>query len=274
MRAKLAGFTMAIGLLATAGPGCGGSDEAEPEPGEVPASAPVVGLAVAEGAGLAAALAAPFATVMIEVDETTSEAAYASEVELAVAASGLTADSTCLSFDWQDLALTVTFESCVLGATGLTVDGSLTVALSASPPWVSVSFESLAVGSAMLDGTVVLGREDGATYVTADLTITTGDGATIVLEGVTVESGSEGVTLDGAASVTSASVDAELTFEAVTWAPGDCLPSGGSVVYDDGGPLLTTITFLPTTPDDGVVLVAVGPLPATEVALLEPCETP
>jgi hypothetical protein len=46
------------------------------------------------------------------------------------------------------------------------------------------------------------------------------------------------------------------------------LPTSGSIVLDATN---TTITFLATTPPDGVVSVHVPPLPTFDEMLFEPC---
>ena len=102
--------------------------------------------------------------------------------------------------------------------------------------------------------------------LTADLTYLAADGETsVTLENVTVTH-TKGVTvLDGKGSVTRAATTAFVARK-LTWLKGDSLPSSGTLTLTQGS-LTAVITFLPTTPATGVVLVQIGSLPASEMTL-------
>ena len=71
--------------------------------------------------------------------------------------------------------------------------------------------------------------------------------------------------------MTNASIDVDATLSGVTWVSGECLPSSGSLTYEDGTYGTVTVTFLPTTPTAGTVQIQYGMFPAFETDLLTAC---
>ena len=247
-------------LLAAA---CGGLEEEELS-GDTRESTAAVTSASGAAAGLAAGLAPRLQELYARHD--TATAAEAREaVEDAFAA-----HQPCASFQWSGgLSGTVTFTNCTLAATGQTVDGALGVTIKLRPMTeVTLSFSQLTVQGNTYDGSlkVAVSGAPATVTLTADLTYLAADGETsVTLENVTVTH-TKGVTvLDGKGSVTRAATTAFVARK-LTWLKGDSLPSSGTLTLTQGS-LTAVITFLPTTPATGVVLVQIGSLPASEMTL-------
>ena len=135
-----------------------------------------------------------------------------------------------------------------------------------------VDFDQLTVDSTSYDGEIGLAFTgtvgNRSVVLDADFTFSDGGMTEIDLSNVSISVGEAGVVIDGSGSLVTPSVAATFATSAVTWA-GECLPTSGSLDYTSGS-TSATITFLNSTPIDGVVTVQVGSF-VTNVALLPPC---
>ncbi len=260
----------------------GDTDSDGDSDGEVPASAgPFVG-AFAQGAGAAVALGGPFVPDgdTLNRRDGRGEGDAQNAVEAAISGNSVVTEGACVAYLWDGLSVTVTFTDCVLEATGGSLDGAVTLAVTLVPLEFTMTLADLQIDGTGFDGELSLAWSGGGDLgggnptrvYTVDLTFTAEGGATtLVLEDVTVESSGGTVTIDGAGSLDVGTVVASFTMAAIGWETGNCLPTSGSITYDDGGPFPVTLTFLPNTPIDGIVRVQVGGFPAVEQPLLTPC---
>jgi len=177
-----------------------------------------------------------------------------------------------------------------LEATGEPLDGTLSLQVLFGPSRVVMEFAALTIGAIDIDGSLelIVGgacREGDTTCVrcadtdttcmatqanqrtlNADLTVSSGESFAITLDAVQIDADAAGRTINGAGTIASSAFDGTFTANDVFASAGDCLPSGGSVDLDDGRvwfgvPVITTMTFLPTTPADGEVYLQVSGLP-------------
>jgi len=298
------GRRLAMGLVALAIAGCGDDGGADGEDaGGAAGLAPEAEsatAAVVRGLGAAQALTGPLVGDGENLRDDSSrrdlgEGDVQTRVEDSVSGSSIVTDAACTTYAWTELTATITFTDCVLEATGETLDGIVELTVTLYPTTFQATLTSLVVGDLTMDGTVqlVLGgrcregdasctpcrdgdatcarmREEQRTLL-VDVSFTyDGEDTSLAVDSLGVEADATGATLSGNGSVTTTSADATFTASMLHWNQGECLPSSGTLTYDDGT-LAATITFLPTTPDDGVVQVQVGMLPPFEEMLLPPC---
>ncbi|MCC7543061.1 MAG: hypothetical protein IT379_42990 [Deltaproteobacteria bacterium] len=220
-------------------------------------------------------------------------------IENGVSGNSVVTDPACTTFDWSGLSVTVTFAGCVLEATGESLDGSVRLRVAFAPTAIGISFEALTVGSSSIDGTLELllggscaagdptctqcrdvdatcmARTQAQRTLQGDVTVAAAGGAPVSVSlTATVEHDASGTRATGSGTLESSALDGSFTATDLLWAMGDCLPSSGTLVLDDGSSSLTnpaTVGFLAVTPTDGTVSLRLGALPAAEVMLLEPC---
>ena len=88
----------------------------------------------------------------------------------------------------------------------------------------------------------------GARVLGIDAVLTlANDPATLVVDGLALDAGAGGVTLSGGGLVVTPDIEAGATADELHWVLGDCLPSSGSIAFDDGR-VDGVMTFLATTP--------------------------
>lgn len=175
-------------------------------------------------------------------------------------------DPECVSVEWAEWAATVRFDDCLL-ASGEPLDGSIGLSLSWIPFGVRLDFGDLVVAQASFDGSIVVSTGTEL-VISADLDLADED-TSVRLDQLTLATQVERTAINGSGFVDDPALSTGLTFSGVTWQHPECLPSSGTLNYDDGG-LDVTITFLPTTPTDGVVGVSWLNI-YQEQALLDPC---
>jgi hypothetical protein len=172
---------------------------------------------------------------------------------------------TCVDASVSGATATIIFAAgCDVRGTAISGQLSLTVQKTAGTITVTANFAALEVGGVPLDGSAkLMTAGDGSYQVTFDLT--SGDstvGGQIALEGAPGQ-----VTLSGTLTSGGTSRSSSTELDNVVYVIGDCYPAGGAltIVTDvfNG-----TITFLATTPQDGVVAIqrdrrtTTAPLPA------------
>lgn len=271
--------TLAIAVTGLIG-GCLPPEEPK-DPEEV---AQVVGTTIAEAGGAMASISAGFNTTgeglgadgMSELggdqqpDPTEEETK--GNVENDVTGSMVT-NPECVSLVWAGLSATITFDNCVFSATGLPVNGSLSLAVSLIPARLSLTFDNLTIGDDTFYGTVgifIAGTEpDLVLGIDADMSYS-GASTTLVVDDLLVTGSTAGVNISGNGSVVSPAVNATISAGDVNFSAGDCLPSRGSVSFADGN-ASGIITFLPTTPSTGDVRLEIPPFAPTTVAMFPPC---
>jgi hypothetical protein len=216
-------------------------------------------------------------------------------IEQGVAGDSIVTDGTCVAFDWAMLTVSITFTGCVLELTGESLDGTVTLAVSFGPTTLTMTLDALSIGELTVDGTAALNlggscrdsdptctpcpdddeaclaEQEPQRTLTASLTLTMGTSFEISVEALELETDGSGATMSGEGSIVSESLTADFVATDLRIVTGDCLPSSGTLSLDDGGPLVTTITFLSATPDDGVVTVQLGSFPPADLALFSPC---
>jgi hypothetical protein len=181
---------------------------------------------------------------------------------------------SCVSFAWTGAAAELTFEECIMPQTGTYVDGGLSLGVALFPTRLTVGFEELTVDDLSLDGSFTLELpQEGTPGVGLDADLTwarAGETANLTLTDARVVHASGSTTLDGSGSVSSGLMSASVAMSALQW-QGRCLPQSGSVTAQSPNLPPATLTFLSTTPDDGIVSMQVGNLPASNQALFHPC---
>ncbi|MBI5501898.1 MAG: hypothetical protein HY907_16765 [Deltaproteobacteria bacterium] len=275
-----------IAALASGCPSDGGSlpdgttdAVADGDGGLSPAAAAIVVQAL-PGLGAAAALGAPLAE---DGDALRRDAAPTDAVGRDLAEHGFSGGSvvtppTCATYAWSGTSATVTLSGCTLETTGEPVSGTVTLAVVLRPAAFDLSFGSLTIGTTTLDGSVTLhagGSDLGGAEPTLDADLTYSDGTTtthLVASGLGVTATTTAVAVSGTFTVESGGTTTTLEATAVSWAAGECLPSSGTLQATGSAfPLPVTVTFLTTTPADGIVQVQVGSFPSANVPLLPPC---
>jgi hypothetical protein len=171
--------------------------------------------------------------------------------------------------------VTFTFDQCVLPISGKTIDGTIVVSHDAEGGTLAISFGALSVGPRMYDGTVSASSlADGVRKtwnIATDLSYANGrTGRSLTLDGVTLTADETSIVLNGFGSAAGPEHAASVAADAVTRNRGECHPSSGtlSATADER---TAAITFLETTPDDGIVMVSVDGAAAEAVELLRPC---
>jgi hypothetical protein len=191
------------------------------------------------------------------------------------ASANLAGDPSCVTVTWgEGLRATVQFTNCLLVATGELLNGSLSLELRLNPVTISVTAASLTAGARSIDGTASLSLAQTtpqvAFQVGADLTLDGGDHQ-LTLTALRLTVSRTGLVLDGSArvEVPASSIDASVSPHGMTFAAGDCLPSSGTLDFDDGT-LSGTVTFFATTPSTGIVSVQITGFIPVDV-MLPPC---
>jgi hypothetical protein len=108
----------------------------------------------------------------------------------------------------------------------------------------------------------------------ADINVSLAEDFAIVLDDVQLDYDTAGTTVSGSGMISSGTVDASFTGNAVHWNTGECLPTSGTLVYTPTGGTAMTAEMLATTPADGIVNVTIPPFPAFPYMLFEPCAAP
>lgn len=131
-------------------------------------------------------------------------------------------------------------------STGLTVSGSIAVAVSKSDTTtiVAIDLSSVTVQGRALAGTLTFRTMDGSTFMLA----ATGGAATGLL---TVAGGAGTFTIAGTLTAGTTTTPTGATLRDVVWHRGDCYPSGGSIQITHGF-LLQTFTFSLSTAATGI----------------------
>ncbi|MBK8941473.1 MAG: hypothetical protein IPM79_28670 [Polyangiaceae bacterium] len=257
------------------GGGAGGSGEGGLGTGgapEVPASTEPLTDAATQGLTALRDLGAPLVAGQDQVDaegQGAGDTRIRELVEEAVAGNSIVTDGTCVAFAWSGLSVTVTMTDCTLEASGLPVDGALTLAVGFTPTTFTLAFSSLTLGDTAVDGEVAMTVTDDSRPTDADLTFTTASGAShLVLSDLSIEVNVDSASLSGSGTIDSGALSGSLELDAVTWVLGDACPSLGSMTVDeDGVAPPTTLTFTAYTPIDGTVEVQIGAWPSSTMTL-------
>ncbi len=260
-------------------------------PPEVDAGPPDAGTSVEDTAAVLAALeraatiasltAGPLvadAEMVDSMGDGATDATIRERVESGVATNSIVDDAACVAFSWSARTATITFTGCTSETTGLSIDGTVTLAVTLRPTTFAITFDALAIGGTTIDGALalVVRRASGAATFSVDADLSWTDGTTssaVTLTDVAVVADAEAMTttLGGGFEVTAGATSASGSLDAVTWAFGDCHASSGDATIRFTGSPAFAATFLPATPTEGVVRVAIPPLPAVEMMMLEPC---
>ncbi len=216
-------------------------------------------------------------------------------IQAGVSGDSIVTPESCATFMWSGSTVTITFTGCSFELTGESVDGVLTLSVAFNPTTFSADFDSLQVGDTTLEGQLTLNvggtctvgetecmscrdtdpmcamlrRPQKTISGTLSVTQTTAPGESTSIELVDLH-----LVLDdmGGASLsgTLRANGMELSATDLRFAPGDCLPSSGSVTVLSPP---ATVMFLETTPSTGIVSVRVGAFPPTEQMLFMACGT-
>ncbi len=231
--------------------------------------------ATVRGAAVSLSLAAP---LFADGDQLYQEKDLATDnrardlVENGVAGNSIVTDGGCVTFDWMQLTVVITFTGCQLETLGLPLDGVLTLSVTKNPTAFIMTFTDLMFGPTNVNGSVAVnftGDGDMGRTTDAALTFQGAQGTTaFVLEDGRLSVDAAGaVTANGSGSIANGPLSATYGLTDVVWLQGDSCPSSGTLALDEASTPPMTITFLATTPVDGNVEIAVGPLPATTQAL-------
>jgi hypothetical protein len=226
------------------------------DPETTSTSANEVTVAVTDSLSAVAALTGPVATMQADGSRVTDRT-YSD-------------DPACVDLAWGGMNVTITFDGCTLRTTGLTIDGTLALAIKDSPFSLSMTLTQLTIGETTYDGTASVSLAPGAGAIAIDLQSTrAGEARSIVASGQ-IELAGGVFTIDGDAAVDTAKHDADVALDAIRYELRDCLPSGGTASYTDGVTGTSVVVeFLATTPTDGKVLVTYGGAPPAPMTL--PC---
>ncbi len=190
---------------------------------------------------------------------------------------GMLEDPSCASFRVENLAVEATFDNCTLKATGATLDGKAAIGISVLPLGLYVDFTNLTMGDRSADGYILIGVggswEDPQVLLGGDLRFADEQSdVSVALDKVSLYADENGAVLNGGCDIDKAADQYAVDMNAVRWAAGQCHPSSGSIDFYYGNTPVT-VTFLADTPEDGIVEIQIGSLPATEQQVLEPCTT-
>lgn len=243
---------------------------------------------VTRGLGVAAALSAPLVPsgTALHGDLAPTDTTAHMRSQDGFSGHSVVTPATCAAYSWAGLSATITLTGCTLEATGEPISGSLTLAVTTRPTTFTVSVTALTIGSDSFTGHVTL-TINGTDLMPAPPTIDidlmyTSAGTTTHLSatGVSVTTVTDpgtmmltSISISGSASLDTGGAATSLVFTSLTWKQGDCLPSAGALVATVGTAAPATITFLPTTPMDGIVTVQVfpPPIPPAMVMLFPAC---
>ncbi len=290
----------ALGLFAF-GLGCSGASEPVDAGSDAPSALAPEAAASLETASFALSIATALSAPLVpqaeglrddggRLDGPGREARTRSDVEAGVSGMSVVTPESCASYVWSGLSVMATFAGCTLESTGESIDGDLAIAVQFFPSRIALTFTDLTVGATSVTGMLSLnvgGACGGAdlgcmpcrdtdaecmaaaetqSTLTGSLTVTSSGTTVLDVADVTVTSDTTGITASGELSIDGAAI----TADALHWAAGSCLPSSGTATLTSS---MTTITFLSTTPADGIVEVRIGALPPFSQALFTPCET-
>jgi hypothetical protein len=171
----------------------------------------------------------------------------------------------CVTAELSGATVTVTFAAgCEVRGAAIAGQLSLTVTKIAGTITVIANFVGLEVDGVPLDGSVKLMTTGDGTYqVTFDLAA--GEKAVTGDVGLVGEPGQ--VTVSGSLTTAGGGQSGSAELDGVVYVLGDCYPSAGTLTIASAR-FTGTVTFLSTTPQDGVVEIGVGrrhttaPLPA------------
>jgi hypothetical protein len=249
--------------------------------GDIPASLEPFARELARGSKTAVALGGPFVPDGDDLNrrDGRGEDDAHDSVEAAISGNSVVTEAACVQYLWDGLSVTVTFTECVLETTGGTLDGVLTLAVQLVPLRFTMTLDDIQVDDIGFDGSLAMSWSGGDDLGTPaqrtyeiDLAYTAPEGATTLsLADVVVESTGGLLTLNGTGALETTGVNATFTMTDLEWQTGDCLPSGGSVTYEDGGPFPVTLTFSAETPTTGSVQIQVGGFPPVEQPLFAAC---
>lgn len=172
----------------------------------------------------------------------------------------LVSPATCASTTWAGLTATVVLSGCALGVGGGAIEGTLVIEVVREPASLQISLEGLTVRGSPIEGSVALTPGE----------LTRPDIWRIFDGSVSVDEGGSRSTIvtHGSVGIWEHEVSLGVWFQG-TWTRGDrtddivanlgwreeaCLPWNGSLSFDSV-PFAdsTWLTFLETTPTDGVV---------------------
>lgn len=245
--------------------------------------------------GLAAALTGPLLPQAESLrddggrlDGPAREARAHTDVEAGVSGMSVVEPPTCATYVWAGMSVTATFAGCTLETTGESIDGSIGIAVGFFPTMLTLTFTDLVVGTTHVDGmlTVNVGGQCGGadlgctlcgdadamchelranqSTVTGNLTVTSSGMTVLAIDSLSLDVDATGVSVTGDFTIDAVSFSAA----AVHWNTGDCLPTSGTATASSPA---ATITFLPTTPADGIVQVTVGAFPPFSQMLFMAC---
>jgi hypothetical protein len=179
----------------------------------------------------------------------------------------------CLDITGAPGSLRFDFDKCVLSANQMLVDGAIILAVDLAAREISAEFDNVALGNNEFYGRISAGLSDagGVWELQFGLDLTYQDGnTTLIADSLSVTGSLEGVDVSGQGSLLSSADDISVVATDVHFAIGDCLPSGGTVSYDDQE-ISGSIRFLSNTPNDGVVELTIAPVGAFDQQVFEPC---
>lgn len=213
---------------------------------------------IQEGTSAAAAVLRPLLGSAGAMSAGGSTDAVKAGVEESVAAG---ADSTapgCTKLTWLGgLSAKLHFENCPTGHGS--VNGELSVGVTLFPTRLSVSFDQLVVEGKSLNGFGMITFQPNVVTVDADFTYQqAGENTRVVLDEVTATSDASGVTLTGSGQLQVGPLDGSFNLFAPSWKPSECMPSSGSVRFKQKYFVPVTGTFLPSTPDNGIIQIQIG----------------
>ncbi len=252
------------------GQGCG-----EAEEDAVPASARSLANSAEVGLAAVVGLGAPLSGEAVKIfkeQSTLGDAAAKKQLASALGAD-VVKSSACFTINWSGLTANINFKSCTLRATGEVIDGGCILALKIKPKTqLAATFNHLKIGGRELNGSIKVDIGGGFKPVlTSNVAFTTdGGAAAVTTQALSVSFSSTSTVVNGQLNAESAQYDSVLTAKELTWKPGQCLPSSGTLTYQEGGESIV-LTFLSSTPATGEVSLQVGALPPVTAALLTPC---
>lgn len=259
--------------------------EQREDPTSLPASAGPTVNAFIEGGRISAALGAPLAESGNDLDTNAGDDQTRGTVEEGLGSGGGDGDTQqlmaasaltnpeCVSSAWEGLTITVTYNQC-MDEDGTTIHGGLSLGVTLVPLRFSIQFDQLAVDATTYNGSFSIGfsgpQGNRTTKIDADLSIaSSATSKSVQLEQMSLTVTEASLVLDGAGGFSDSQTSVSFDATAVTVATGDCLPTSGTLAYDDGT-FDVVIGFLATTPTTGEVSVSSGAFQTT-VALLPPC---
>jgi hypothetical protein len=189
----------------------------------------------------------------LDVTKTPEQNAYAIQERAS-------AGGACVDASLSGATVAIVFAAgCDVRGTAITGQLSLTVTKIAGTITVVATFVGLDVDGQTLDGSVQLMTTGDGTYqVTFDLTA----GDTTVTGDVGLVGAPGAVTLTGTLTTAGGGRTAAAELTELRYVIGDCYPSDGTLGVA-GTRFTGTITFLPTTPQDGVVEIGRGRVQTT-----------